>query len=124
MDTPDANRSAQRPLVTERFLREPLVEAHADELFQGLSDPALYSFIPDEPPPSIEQLRRRFRGWEPRRSLSGDEVWLNYAIRDRASSRVLGTLQATVLPGRFVYLAYSVFSKHGGGGSLARLVAD
>jgi RimJ/RimL family protein N-acetyltransferase len=106
---PEPDPRASQALSTERFNLEPLVQAHAEKLILGLSDAELYCFIPDDPP-SAEALRDRFRRWERRGPPSGTEVWLNYAIRERAAERYCGTLQATVVPGDVAYVAYLVFA--------------
>jgi ribosomal-protein-alanine N-acetyltransferase len=108
----DAGVHAERTLTTEHFVLEPIVQGHADELFAGLSAAALYSFIPGDPPASVEELRAQFRRWQARRSASGDEVWLNYAVREQASGHVCGTLQSTIVSVGFAYLAYFVFAEH------------
>jgi ribosomal-protein-alanine N-acetyltransferase len=106
---PNPDPRAAQALATRRFDLEPLVPAHAEELFPGLSDAALYELIPDEPPASVAALRARFSRWEQRSSPSGAEIWLNYAIRERAAERYCGTLQASIVPGGIAYLAYLVF---------------
>lgn len=40
---------------------EPLVEAHAAVLFPGLQDEALYEFVGDRAPASVDALVERYR---------------------------------------------------------------
>ena len=46
-------------LVTDRLDLEPLVEAHAASLLEGLGDPRLYHFMKDVEPPSLRELEAR-----------------------------------------------------------------
>ena len=39
---------------------EPLAVSHAEEMFDGLRDGAAYSFLPDDPPKSVDALRARY----------------------------------------------------------------
>ena len=59
---------------------EPLVAAHAAQMFEVLSDPAIYEFE-NEPPRSPELLAQRYERLESRRSTDGAEQWLNWVIR-------------------------------------------
>ncbi len=84
---------------------EPLREAHADALFDGLSDPDLYTYLDEAPPPSLDWLRRRFatlaRGAPP----DVDETWRNWVIV-APDGRLLGTTQATIRPAGPTSIAY------------------
>jgi RimJ/RimL family protein N-acetyltransferase len=109
-----------KPLATARLDLEPLVPAHARELYGDLRDPALYRFIEEEPPASLAALEARYRVLERRRPPDGrDEVWLNWACRERASGMLAGLVQATVVPAAPALLAY-VFAARGQGRGLAR----
>jgi [ribosomal protein S5]-alanine N-acetyltransferase len=113
---PSSLELASAVLSTERFVLEPIVAAHARPLFAVLSDSALYDFIPEEPPATLEVLRALFERWEPRRSPAGDQVWLNYGVRERATDSYCGTLQATVVPASHAYLAYLIAPQFWGRG--------
>ena len=54
-----------RAVVASRCTLEPLVAAHAREMFDVLSDPAIYEFE-NAPPASQEWLTRRFERLEQR----------------------------------------------------------
>src|SRR5579872_4594279 len=58
---------------TQRLILEPLVERHADVLFEGLSDARLYEFTDDKPPANLSTLRARFHRLESRHSPDGSE---------------------------------------------------
>ncbi|OUE10392.1 hypothetical protein CMsap09_15720 [Clavibacter michiganensis] len=82
-------------LVTERYALEPLVVAHAGEMAGVLGDPALYRFTGGVPP-TLDALRTRFARQAAGRSPDGSERWLVWVIRERASGRAAGFVQATV----------------------------
>lgn len=89
---------------------EPLTIAHAAQVFPGLSDPALYTFIPHDPPASPDTLRERYT-----RILRGpqdnpDERWLNWVARVTATGEHIGYIETSTFPGDHAYLAYFIFS--------------
>lgn len=97
-------------IATPRLTLEPLAPTHADELFAGLSDPALYTFVPGHPPTSLEALRERYT-----RILRGPqdnpgELWLNWAARETATGAYIGYIETSTLPDDHAYLAYFMFS--------------
>jgi RimJ/RimL family protein N-acetyltransferase len=96
-------------LHTPRLRLEPQMPAHADELFGPLSDPRLYTHVPQEPPSSLDALRERLALLAARRSPQGDELWLNWVVRDVRGAAPLGRVQATVRTDAPCYLAYEVF---------------
>ncbi len=99
----------EKSLLTPRLQLEPLVTAHAPALYPLLQDSALYTFIPQEPPDSVEALTARYRMLSTRRSPDSTEIWLNWALRLRASDECVGTLQATVQVDSTAFLAYMIF---------------
>lgn len=108
------------PLATPRLDLEPLRAAHARELYPALCDPALYAFLDEDPPASLAALEARYRILERRAPPDGrDQVWLNWACRERASGRLAGLVQATLAPGAPALIAY-VFTAAGQGRGLAR----
>jgi RimJ/RimL family protein N-acetyltransferase len=96
--------------LTARLALEPLRLEHAAPLYTALQDPRLYTYIPDDPPTSLDALQRRYRRWERRASPDGREIWLNWAARLRARSEWIGTFQATISEDRQAVLAYMIFS--------------
>ena len=97
------------PLVTARLVLEPLVVAHARALYPLLCDDRLYTYIPQEPPTSVDSLAERYRRLELRRSPDGQRVWLNWAARRREGSSYAGVFQATIEPDGEAFLAYMIF---------------
>lgn len=103
-------------MTAARLVLEPLVADHAQILYPLLQDERLYTFIPQDPPASIEALAARYRRLEARRSPDGQEVWLNWAARPHATHDRVGTFEATILPGHTALIAYMIFSPYQGQG--------
>ncbi len=93
---------------------EPQSAGHAEEMFEVLRDPAIYEHE-NEPPPSLEWLRERFRKLETRRSADGTQHWLNWVIR-LPTRELAGYVQATVYPDGRAAIAYELGSKFWGRG--------
>lgn len=111
----DFNRYTPRRITQARLALEPLCAAHADEMFEPLSNPAHYTFIPQEPPASLKILRERYERLESRRSPNGRELWLNWAIR-LATGEAAGLVQATGFPDGKASIAYELFAAFQGKG--------
>jgi RimJ/RimL family protein N-acetyltransferase len=76
----------------------------AEEMAIVLQDPGLYEYIGGHPP-TLPELKERFRVWERRRSLDGSEEWLNWIVRLAESGEAVGYVQATIAKGEAV-IAY------------------
>lgn len=120
------------PLATARLVFEPLVVAHAEALYPLLLDERLYTYIPQEPPISVETLATRYQQLATRRSPDGRQVWLNWAARLRTRRDYVGMFQATIDPDQTALLAYMIFppwqgqgyAREGGERVLEHLVRD
>lgn len=99
---------------------EPQTAEHAQEMFEILSDPAIYEHE-NEPPPSVEWLRERFRALESRSSPDGTEHWLNWVVRQ--PSGLIGYVQATVGQDGRATIAYVLNSRYWGKGLASTAVA-
>ncbi len=77
---------------------------------------ALYEFIGEGPPESIETLEARYRRLATRRSPDGLEAWLNWALWSPPEARHVGWLQATVHPDHSAHIAYVLFREDWGQG--------
>ncbi|RYE94291.1 MAG: N-acetyltransferase [Myxococcales bacterium] len=106
-DHDDAPSLAETTLRSERLVLEPLTVDHADALFAGMSDPALYGFIPQEPPASPDALRLRYTRLAARGSADGRERWLNWAVRH--GDAYVGLVEVT-MTSEHASLAYFVFT--------------
>jgi RimJ/RimL family protein N-acetyltransferase len=110
-----------RAIRTRRLVLEPQVAAHADAMFDVLSDPALYAYE-NAPPRSRDALRERYRKLESRRSGDGRERWLNWVIR-AGDGRLAGYVQATVKADGTASIAYELGSAWWGQGLAGEAVA-
>jgi len=102
-------------LETPRLLLEPINAWHGEPMFAGLKDPQLYIYTSDEPPLAVSDLSRRYEKLETRRSPARDELWLNWAVLDRAKGYA-GHMQATVKPDSTSLVAWRIFSAFQRGG--------
>ena len=93
---------------------EPQTAMHAAEMFDVLSDPAIYEYE-NAPPASVEWLRTRFEKLETRHSADGSEQWLNWVIRMNGDG-LIGYVQATVRTDGSAAIAYEMSSAHWGRG--------
>ena len=109
-----------RELRSARLVLEPQLEAHADAMFDVLSDPAIYEYE-HEPPESVAWLRERFRKLESRRAPDGSQQWLNWIVC--TEGRPLGYVQATVFGDGRAAIAYVFASRYWGHGYASEAVA-
>jgi len=109
-----------RTIKAARIELEPQVVSHAEEMFEVLSDPAIYEYE-NEPPRSLDWLRERFRKLESRRSPDGAQHWLNWVIRVEGSG-LIGYVQATVYPDGHAAIAYELASRYWGRGFASEAV--
>lgn len=97
-------------LQSARLSLAPLRAQHAAILFEGLSNPAAYRYIPQTPPVSVAVLQSRYEKLESRRSPDASEAWLNWALIGD-DGRAHGYVQATIqLAAREAWIAYFVFT--------------
>ena len=88
---------------------EPQIAAHAAEMFDVLSDPAIYEFE-NTPPRSAAWLADRFTRLESRVSTDGAEQWLNWVVR-LPTGALAGYVQATIAGDRTAHIAYELASR-------------
>lgn len=97
-----------KTLNANGMILEPLTAAHTDEVFPILRDIRIYEFIPDEPPESLELLRDRYIFLESAKSPDGKEYWLNWIVYLIGPHKPIGTVQATVRPGKSADIAFII----------------
>lgn len=109
-----------RLLHSPRLQLEPQLQAHAQEMFGVLSDPALYRFE-NQPPASLDWLQERFARLESRLSGDGSEWWLNWVLRLKPlptehAGALIGFVQASLHIGADgrpqAWVAYVLASAH------------
>lgn len=99
-----------RTLIASLCRLEPLVVAHARDMFDVLSDSAIYEFE-NAPPVNEEWLVNRYQRLETRGPADGAETWLNWVIR-LPSGELAGYVQATVFPDHASSIAYELNSRY------------
>jgi [ribosomal protein S5]-alanine N-acetyltransferase len=87
---------------------EWLDEAHAESLYEGFSDAQVSRFTAEQPPQSLEDLRREFAAFNAGPPPGSPEMWMNWIIRDTRSRELVGTLQATVLADSALWIGYKL----------------
>ena len=98
-----------KTIFASRYTLEPLVVAHAREMFCVLSDQAIYEFE-NEPPPSEEWLEKRYERLQRRGPEKKPEQWLNWVVR-LPSGELSGYVQSTLLPSGAALIAYEFGSR-------------
>ena len=101
-------------IATPELVLQPLVVAHAEVMFELLSDAEIYRYLDYPPPPSVDHLRNVYAKLEARRSPDGDEIWLNWVVRPQGHPLV-GYVQATISR-RTAFVAYVLGRKYWGHG--------
>ena len=86
------------PIESRSLRLEPLVTAHAEEMFGPMSATAIYDYMPGQPPASVGALRQRYAHLERGCSVDGRERWLNWVVRLN-SRECIGFVQTTIYPG-------------------------
>jgi ribosomal-protein-alanine N-acetyltransferase len=102
----------------ERTVLVPLLASDADELAGLLDEAQLRSWLRAQ---DVSELRDRFAAWETRRSPDGDELWLNWIVRERGDNRAVGWVQATVR-GPSASVAYALLPAERGAGAASDAV--
>jgi len=81
-------------LRTPRLLLEPLRLEHADEAAVAFADPTLHRYT-GGCPAGPDELRDRYARQVVGHSPDGQQGWLNWMLRQRRSTHLVGTVQAT-----------------------------
>jgi RimJ/RimL family protein N-acetyltransferase len=82
-------------ITTARCRLEPLHPDHAETMVDALADPALYEFTGGAPP-TLEELRRRYRAQSEGHSADGRQWWCNWIVVPLGQALPAGYVQATV----------------------------
>ena len=96
------------PIETERLLLSPLRPEHAAQMWEVLREPALYTWIPRDPPDDVAAVERRFRAVSVGQSADGREQWLNWTAWLRTTREPVGLFEAAVQEDRKAYVAYRI----------------
>ena len=85
--------------MTERLRLLPLAVDDAEEMVTVFADERMYEFT-GGCPPSLDQLRERYRRLIVGQSADGSEQWLNWVVRLASDDLAVGAMQATVATDR------------------------
>ena len=72
---------------------EWLDEAHAEGLYEGFSDVQVSRLTAENPPGSLEDLRREFAAFNAGPPPGSAEIWMNWVIRESGAEELVGTVQ-------------------------------
>ena len=104
-------------LETENLRLESLRADHATVMWDVTQNPALYTYIPRDPPMSFEALTKRYTAIEKGVSPDGTEIWLNWVIFLKNPDKTcIGKLESTITAAKTAYIAYEVASDFQGKG--------
>ena len=95
-------------IETDRLNCEPLQSHHATAMFPVLQAEALYTYLPTDPPASLESLQKQYDFLSGGKSPDSTEDWLNWILFLKADNRAIGYFQATVRPQDSCDIAYSI----------------
>jgi [ribosomal protein S5]-alanine N-acetyltransferase len=96
-------------ITSERLVIEPLREAHAELLFEALSDPLLYRWISALPPASLGLLQRRWAALAGHAPNQQGELDLHWAVRRASDGCYIGKLDAELVNEVATNVGYIVF---------------
>jgi RimJ/RimL family protein N-acetyltransferase len=96
---------------SERLRYEPLSTDHAQALFPVFADPAIYRYIDNHPPASVEELSKRISQMIVPPPHRADEVWWDYAVFVRESNHAIGKVEVAIVADRaeVAYILGSAF---------------
>ena len=88
--------------------------SHADEMFPGFQNPAIYTYIPSDVPQDLRTMKSRYARLESRLSPDGKEAWFNWVLRLKSTVQFdmpcIGFIQATLsLQEKTALIAYGLF---------------
>ena len=98
--------------TTQRLSLLPIRVEHAEVMFGGLCDGQPYTYLPEEPPKSLPELKERYRSLQDARSPDEKEIWLNWIIFKQGNPTPIGYVQATVNVAGTSQIAYLLFAEH------------
>ncbi|EMA6342917.1 GNAT family protein [Bacillus cytotoxicus] len=104
---------------------EPLNKYHAEKLFSVLKDEKIYTYIPENPPESVEKLSAKFKRLAEGATTHLSQIWLNFAIYNKNLKEYIGTVQATIYSKDLkASIAYILPSKYWGRGYAQQAVTE
>jgi ribosomal-protein-alanine N-acetyltransferase len=98
------------------LLFEPLDESHADALYPEFSEISSFRYTAGRVPASVEALRQEFSELRAGPAPDRNETWMNWAVREPATARLVGALQATVFADGTLWIGYRIIRTASGQG--------
>jgi ribosomal-protein-alanine N-acetyltransferase len=95
---------------------EPLDESHADELYPEFSEAESFRYTTGQAPASAQALRTEFSALRVGPVPGSRQTWLNWAIREPATTKLVGALQATVFSNDDLWIGYRIVRSASGRG--------
>lgn len=83
------------PIETDQVVLSPLAVEDAEQMAAVLAGPELYTFTGGTPP-TVDELRGRYRRQVVGCSPDGTQLWRNWIVRPAGSEQAVGYVQATV----------------------------
>ncbi|MBL8546158.1 MAG: GNAT family N-acetyltransferase [Hyphomonadaceae bacterium] len=94
-------------ILTPRLeLRRTRIE-DAAAMFDALRNPAMYTYLPRNPPQNVADIEERFRRVVQETAQDRDDQWLNWTVWIRETGVGIGMIEATVKPDDHVEIGYS-----------------
>ena len=104
----------EHSLSTPRLVLEPLLESHADDIYESFVDERIWTYFPKLRPTGLQALRARFLRWSlgPPADTPEALAWENWVGFLHESHEPVGTFQATMMRDGRAHLAYSIFLRY------------
>ena len=87
---------------------ELLDENHADELYPEFGEAESFRYTAGRMPASAAALRTEFAGLREGPPPGSTETWLNWVIRESATAKLVGALQATIVSDGALWIGYRI----------------
>ncbi len=97
---------SREPIFTSRLELRRTRREDAAAMFEALRDPLMYEFIPRSAPADVADVELRFLRVKHETAPDRLEQWLNWTVWLCESGAGIGTIEATVKPGRRVEIGY------------------
>ncbi len=98
--------ASREPIFTPRLELRRTRSDDAAAMFEALSDPLMYEFIPRSAPATVADVELRFLRVMHETAPDRLDRWLNWTVWLCETGTGIGTIEATVKPGHRVEIGY------------------